>query len=92
MTIPKEIVKELKMQEGDLLRVLRVGPTIVLVPVKIIPKGAVYFEPDSLKFITESDIKQAMFEAQEQHKAGKLKFYNDVDELFKDLEINIGNE
>ncbi len=33
-----------------------------------------------------------MFEAQEQHKAGKLKFYNDVDELFKDLEINIGNE
>jgi len=92
VTIPKEIVKELKMQEGDLLRVLRVGPTIVLVPVKTIPKGAVYFEPDSHKFITERDIKEAVSEAREEYKAGKLKFYDNVDDLFDDLGVNIGDE
>jgi len=90
VTIPKEIVKEFELQEGNLLRVMKVGSTAVLLPVKTIPRGAVYFEPDSYKFITERDIKEAISEAREEYKAGKLKVYDDVDKLFEDLGINIG--
>ncbi len=93
VTIPKEIVKELAMQEGDMLRVIKAGHAIIFVPVKTIPKGAMYFEPGSYtEVITEQDIKQAMAEAKAEYKAGKLQGYDDIDKLFEDLDIDIGDE
>ena len=93
VTIPKEIVKELAIQEGDMMRVIKAGHAIILVPVKTVPKGALYFEPGSYtEVITDLDIKQAMVEAQAEYKEGKLKGYDDIDKLFEDLDVDIGNE
>ncbi len=93
VTIPKEIVNELAMQEGDMLRVMKAGHAIILVPVKTIPKGAMYFEPGSYtEVITEQDIKQAIADAQSEYKEGKLKGYENIDKLFEDLDIDIGDE
>lgn len=52
-----------------------------------------YFESGNYtEVITDQDIKQAMAEAQAEYKAGKLKGYDDIDKLFEDLGIDIGEE
>jgi antitoxin MazE len=81
ITIPKKMVKHLSLNEGDQLRVDLVEERIIIEPVKIVPKDALYYKPNSEdEFITEIDIQQAAAEAEQDYKQGKLKTYSKADE------------
>ena len=78
ITIPKSVVEELYLWEGDYFEVtVRKPNLIVLEPV------AVY----SKEYTEELD--KIIAEAEADFAAGKLKSYTDVDEMIKDMEKEI---
>lgn len=77
ITIPSEIVKSLGIKEGDKFEVIEKDGGIFLCPVVVYPKGEMV---RLAKLIKETDA---------EYKSGETKSYDDVDELFNDMGINL---
>jgi len=77
ITIPSEIVKSLGIKEGDKFEVIEKDGGIFLCPVVVYPKGEMV---RLAKLIKETDA---------EYKSGETKSYDDVDELFSDMGINL---
>lgn len=77
VTIPRRISKALKLRKGDHLLVRLVGRKVELVPATLIPK-------DQLWFWTK-EWQQKEREADEDIAQGRLKQFETVDELLKEL-------
>ena len=73
------IVKEfLPIEDGDILQVSIEDGRIVLVPMRLVPADQVWFwSPDWQKGEKEAD---------EDIKAGRIKSFDDMDELLEDLD------
>ena len=85
VTIPKDIVDYLQLKEGDQVSVVREKGHIIIEPVKIVPKNALYYKVDKDdQYITADDIEEAAAEAREDYQTGKLKKYKSVQDIFKD--------
>jgi len=77
ITIPSEIIKNLGIKEGDQLDVVEKDGGIFLCPV------VVYSKAEMVR------IAQLVKETDAEYKSGKLKAYEDVDKMFKDMGINM---
>jgi len=85
VTIPKDIVNYLQLKEGDQVSVVREKGHILIEPVKMVPKNALYYgvgKDDG--YITADDIVEAAAEAREDYQAGKLKKYKSAQDMFED--------
>lgn len=69
LTLPKEIIEKLGLHKDDTLNVVLENDKIVITPVTVV----------------ETKLLDELKEAFEDIKQGKVKSFNTVDELFKDL-------
>lgn len=74
ITIPKEIVKNLGLSEGDKLEIFEKDGMICIIPVIVYPKGYI----DSLH--------QEIKELQADIASGKKPVFDNIDALFDNLE------
>lgn len=77
ITIPKEVFDNLRLEEGDFLDVEVRGDKIVLTPKKLIPKEQAWFWTKEWQVMEK--------EADEAIKSGRVKEFEDIEELIKDL-------
>jgi len=77
ITIPNEIVKKLGVVEGDKFDVIEKDGGIFLCPVVVYPKSEM------------ARIARLVKEAEDEHKEGKTKIYDDIDKMFKDMGIDL---
>ena len=85
VTIPKDIVDYLQLKEGDQVSVVRGKGHILIEPVKMVPKIAIYYKVGKDdEYITAADIEEAAAEAREDYQTGKLKKYKSAQDMFKD--------
>ena len=77
VTLPASVRKKLGIQEGDLVEVVVDDDKAVLLPKKIVDKSQAYF--------WTKEWQDAEREASEDIKAGRVKTFNNVEELIKDL-------
>ena len=78
ITIPKQIMKKLLLKEGDKIEFEVKEDAIVIKPVLIIDKAQSWFWTKKWQ--------KAEREADEDIKAGRVKTFDEVDSLMKDLE------
>ena len=78
ITLPASVRKELGIQEGDLIEIEIVDERAVLMPKKLIDKSQSYFWTNQWQ--------EGEKEADRDIKAGRVKTFNSVEELFKDLD------
>jgi len=78
ITIPKQIMKKLLLKEGDKIEFEVKEDAIVIRPVLIIDKAQSWFWTKKWQ--------KAEREADEDIKAGRVKTFDEVDSLMKDLE------
>lgn len=78
ITLPASVRKRLGIEEGDLVEIEVEDEKAVLMPKKLVDKSQAYFWT---KRWQESER-----EADEDIKAGRVKTFNMVDELIKDLD------
>lgn len=78
ITIPKEVIKKLKLKAGDSIDIDVEDNKIILRPVVVIPKDQVWFWSKEW----QQDEKQADKDITN----GKTKKFNSVQELFDDLD------
>jgi len=76
ITIPKEFVDKLGLEEGDKLEVFEKDGTICIMPVVVYPK----------KYLDE--LKDEIEEAKAKIASGEQPVFDNVDALFKKLEDN----
>lgn len=79
ITLPKETVKELNLKEGDNLSVTVDNGKVIITPVAVIPKDELWAWSHKVR----SAIEEGKIEA----KTGKLKEYDTVEELWKDMQV-----
>ncbi len=93
VTIPKDIVDYLQLKEGDQVSMVREKGQIIIEPVKIVPRDALYYEVGADdQYITADDIKEAAAEAVSDYQAGKLKKYKTTEDLFKANNLDVEQE
>jgi len=93
VTIPKDIVDYLQLKEGDQVSMVREKGQIIIEPVKIVPRDALYYEAGTDdQYITADDIKEAAAEAVSDYQAGKLKKYKTTEDLFKANNLDVEQE
>ena len=73
LTIPKRIVDDMGLKQGDLFDVISAEGEIHLVPVVVWPKEKV------------EELQRAAAQARKELEDGSAKVYDDVDELIADL-------
>ena len=78
ITLPASVRKELSIEEGDLVEIKVVDEKAVLMPKKLIDKNQAYFWTKRWQ--------EAEREAGEDIKAGRVRTFDSVDELIKDLD------
>ncbi len=78
LTIPSNVIKRLGIKEGDLFDVVEKDGGIFLCPIIIYPKNEMLRIAKLLK-TTEKELD-----------AGDKKIYSDVDKMFEDMGIDIG--
>ena len=78
VTLPASVRRKLGIEEGDLVEVMVEGDKAVLLPKKIVDKSQAYF--------WTKEWQVAEREASEDIKAGRVKTFDNVEELIKDLE------
>jgi len=78
ITLPASVRRELGIEEGDLLEIEVLDERAVLVPKKLVDKSQAYFWTKKWQ---EGEI-----EAEEDIKAGRVKAFDSVEELIKDLD------
>ena len=79
ITLPKETVKILNLKEGDNLSVEVSNGKVVITPVAIIPKDELWAWSPKIR----SAIEEGKLEANE----GKLKEYDTVEEIWKNMQV-----
>jgi antitoxin MazE len=77
ITLPAEIRKKLGIEEGDLIEIEVKDEQAVLIPKKLVDKNQSYF--------WTKEWQEAEREADRDIKAGRIKVFQSVDELIKDL-------
>ena len=80
ITIPKEIINNLGLNEGDKFDICEKDGGIFLCPVVIYPKAELRRIAKLIRD-TDKDIKK-----------GKFKAYDDVDKMFEDMGIKLNEE
>ena len=78
ITIPASVRKELGVEEGDLVEIEVVDEKAVLTPKSLVDKNQAYFWTKKWQ--------DAEKEADEDVRAGRVKVFDSVEELIKDLE------
>ena len=78
ITLPASVRRKLGIEEGDLLEIEVFDEKAVLVPKKLVDKSQAYFWTKKWQ---EGEI-----EAEEDIKAGRVKAFDSVEELIKDLD------
>jgi AbrB family looped-hinge helix DNA binding protein len=78
ITLPASIRKRLGIEEGDLVEIEIEDEKAVLMPKKLVDKSQAYFWTKKWQ--------EGEREADEDIKAGRIKTFNTVDELIKDLD------
>jgi AbrB family looped-hinge helix DNA binding protein len=78
ITIPASVRKELGVEEGDLVEIEVVDEKAVLIPKRLVDKNQAYFWTEKWQ--------DAEKKAGEDIKAGRVKVFDSVEELIKDLE------
>jgi antitoxin MazE len=79
ITLPKETVKKLNLKEGDNLSVEVSNGKVLITPVAIIPKDELWAWSSKVR----SAIEEGKLEANE----GKLKEYDNVEEIWKNMQV-----
>lgn len=77
VTLPASIRRELGVEEGDLVEIEVIDDRAVLMPKKLVDKSQAYFWTKRWQ--------EGEREADEDIKAGRVKVFDSVDELVKDL-------
>jgi AbrB family looped-hinge helix DNA binding protein len=77
ITLPAEIRKKLGIEEGDLIEIEVKDEQAVLIPKKLVDKNQSYF--------WTKEWQEAEREADKDIKEGRIKVFQSVDELIKDL-------
>jgi len=78
ITIPASVRRELGVEEGDLVEIEVVDEKAVLIPKRLVDKNQAYFWTEKWQ--------DAEKEADEDVRAGRVKVFDSVEELIKDLE------
>ncbi len=78
VTLPASVRKQLGIEEGDLVEIEVEDERAVLMPKKLVDKSQAYFWTKQWQ--------DAEREADEDIKAGRVKTFDSVDELIKDLD------
>ncbi|HUW45295.1 MAG TPA: AbrB/MazE/SpoVT family DNA-binding domain-containing protein [Dehalococcoidia bacterium] len=78
ITLPASVRKQLGIEEGDLIEIDVEDEKAVLMPKKLVDKSQAYFWTRRWQ--------EGEREADEDIKAGRVKTFDSVDELVKDLE------
>ena len=78
ITLPASVRKKLGVEEGDLVEIEVTGDRAVIVPKKLVDKSQAYF--------WTKEWQAAEREADEDIKAGRVKSFDSIEELIKDLE------
>ena len=78
VTLPASVRRKLGIQEGDLVEVVVEDEKAVLLPKRIVDKSQAYF--------WTKEWQEAEKEASEDIKAGRVKTFDTVEELVKDLD------
>lgn len=78
ITLPASVRKELGVEEGDLVEIEVVDERAVLIPKKLIDKNQAYF--------WTKDWQEAEKRANEDIRMGRVKVFDSVEELIKDLD------
>lgn len=78
ITLPASARKELGIEEGDLIEIEVVDEKAVLTPKKLVDKGQAYF--------WTKEWQQGEKEASDDIKTGRVKTFDSVEELIKDLD------
>lgn len=78
ITIPASVRKELGVEEGDLVEIEVVDEKAVLIPKRLVDKNQAYFWTEKWQ--------DAEKKSGEDIKAGRVKVFDSVEELIKDLE------
>ncbi len=78
VTLPTSVRKQLGIEEGDLVEIEVEDERAVLMPKKLVDKSQAYFWTKRWQ--------DAEREADEDIKAGRVKTFDSVDELIKDLD------
>lgn len=77
ITLPASVRKELGVEEGDIVEIEIVNERAVLIPKKLVDKSQAYF--------WTKEWQEAEREASADIKAGRVKAFDSVEELFEDL-------
>ena len=77
VTLPASIRRELGIEEGDLVEIEVIDDRAVLMPKKLVDKSQAYFWTKRWQ--------EGERESDEDIKAGRVKVFDSVDELVKDL-------
>lgn len=77
VTLPASVRRELGVEEGDLVEIEVIEDRAVLVPKKLVDKSQAYFWTKRWQ--------EGERESEEDIKAGRVKVFDSVDELVKDL-------
>ena len=77
VTLPASVRRELGVKEGDLVEIEVIDDRAVLMPKKLVDKSQAYFWTKRWQ--------EGEREADEDIKAGRVKVFDSVDELVKDL-------
>jgi AbrB family looped-hinge helix DNA binding protein len=78
ITIPASVRKELGVEEGDLVEIEVVNEKAVLIPKRLVDKNQAYFWTKKWQDVEK--------ESDEDIRAGRVKAFDSVEELIKDLE------
>ena len=78
ITLPASVRKELGIEEGDLVEIEVVAERAVLMPKKLVDKSQAYFWTKRWQ--------EGEREAGEDIRTGRVKAFDSVDELIKDLD------
>jgi len=77
VTLPASVRSELGVEEGDLIEIEVIDERVVLMPKKLVDKSQAYFWTKRWQ--------EGKREADEDTKAGRVKVFDSVDGLIKDL-------
>jgi len=78
VTLPREVVKALDLKIGDDLKVEVKSGCVIITPVAVIPKDELW--------AWKPEIREAIIEGRKEARAGKLKAYESLDEMFTEWE------
>lgn len=74
VTIPKDIVSSLNLNQGDQFEIVEENGKIILIPVAVYPEHVI------------SQLKESVYEIKESIKKGEQPIFDNLDSLFEELD------